>query len=116
MRICICCSKKYFPIINEFLNNLNDCKNEFFTPALNFNGEVTENSRKNLAEVHHKKITRSDVIYVYNPDNEIGKNTTLEMGYALALNKKIFALKKVGDLGIDCFIQKLVSLEDLKEV
>jgi nucleoside 2-deoxyribosyltransferase len=66
--------------------------------------------------VHHKKIQDSDAIYVYNPDSEIGKNTSVEFGYALALNKPIFAFKKTGEHGIDCFVQKFISPEELKKL
>ncbi|UZE94017.1 MAG: hypothetical protein IB618_00365 [Candidatus Pacearchaeota archaeon] len=116
MKITICCSKKYFPEIQKFLGSLNDSKNEFLTPDLNFMGEINETTKRKLSDVHHEKIRSSDAIYIYNPNNEIGRSTNLEMGFAIALNKKIFAFKKIGEPGLDCFIEKLLTLEELTKL
>ena len=113
MKICICCSKKFFSDIKKFIDQHNDCKDKILTPELNFNGIINLKIRKQIAETHHNKIISSDVVYVYNPSGFIGKGTNLEIGFGLALNKKIYALEKVNDLGIDCFIEKFLTLEDL---
>lgn len=116
MKICICCSRQYFPKIKEFLTNKKSSKHEFLIPTLDFEGEINEKTKKKLSGIHHKKIAHSDAIYLYNPMGEVGKNTILETGYALALNKKIFALNKTGEPGIDCFIQKFLSLNELEQI
>ena len=113
MKICLCCSKKFFPVIGEFMAHRPIGGNEIFIPEINFNGEINLDSRRRLADLCHEKIRNSDAIYLYNPGGDIGKSTTLEMGYAVALNKKVFALEKVNDLGLDCFIEKTLSLNEL---
>ena len=113
MKICICYSKKFFSEIKNFINKQNKIKNKILIPELDFGEVVDIKTRKELANRHHKKIKESDGIYIYNPDGLITRGTNLEMGFALALNKRIFALEEVDDLGIDCFIEKKLTLEQL---
>jgi hypothetical protein len=42
---------------------------------------------------HFAKIAKADVVYVYNPEGYIGNSVTLEMGFAAALHKPIYALE-----------------------
>ena len=39
---------------------------------------------------HLQRIREADIIYVYNPGGYMGVNSTLEIGFAHALNKPIF--------------------------
>ncbi|HPT08350.1 MAG TPA: nucleoside 2-deoxyribosyltransferase [bacterium] len=41
---------------------------------------------------HFNKIKLADVVFVFNKDGYSGVGTTLEIGYAVALNKPIYAL------------------------
>ena len=47
-----------------------------------------------LAHDHFNKIRLSDVVFIYNKDGYIGPSTTLEIGFAVALNKPIYALSE----------------------
>lgn len=42
---------------------------------------------------HFDRIRRADVCFVYNKDGYLGVNTTLELGFAHALSKVIYALE-----------------------
>lgn len=42
---------------------------------------------------HFDRIRRADVCFVYNKDGYLGVNTTLELGFAHALGKVIYALE-----------------------
>lgn len=44
-----------------------------------------------LTHDHFYKIRMADVVYVYNKDGYSGNSTTLEIGYALACGKPIYA-------------------------
>ena len=44
-----------------------------------------------LTHDHFYKIRMADVVFVYNKDGYIGVSTNLEIGYAAALNKPIYA-------------------------
>jgi len=39
-------------------------------------------------------IRKADVCFIYNKDDYVGASVTLEMGYACALGKTIYALKE----------------------
>ena len=41
---------------------------------------------------HFYKISMADVVFIYNQDGYSGNSTTLEIGYATALKKPIYAL------------------------
>lgn len=41
---------------------------------------------------HNERIDRSDVLFVFNIDHHVGNSVTLEIGYALAKCKEIYAM------------------------
>lgn len=45
-----------------------------------------------LTHDHFYKIRKADVVFIYNKDGYAGNSTTLEMGYAVACDKPIYAL------------------------
>ena len=45
-----------------------------------------------LTHDHFYKIRMADIVFVYNKDGYAGVSTTLEMGFAVALGKPIYAL------------------------
>lgn len=44
-----------------------------------------------LTHDHFYKIKMADIVFLYNPDGYAGVSTTLELGYAMALGKPIYA-------------------------
>jgi len=50
-----------------------------------------------LTHDHFYKIKMADVVYVYNKDGYSGISTTMELGYAMALGKPIYALSDKDD-------------------
>ncbi len=44
-----------------------------------------------LTHDHFKKISKADVVFIYNKNGYSGNSVTLEIGYAVALNKPIIA-------------------------
>jgi nucleoside 2-deoxyribosyltransferase len=50
---------------------------------------------------HNQRIDRSDVLFVFNPDGYVGNSVTLEIGYALAQHKSIYAMQADEELGRD---------------
>jgi nucleoside 2-deoxyribosyltransferase len=71
---------------------------------------VTSKLFKGLTLEHFDWIRKSEVCFVYNKDNYAGISVTLEMAYAAALGKPVFALTpKTGDPCRDALIDKIVS-------
>ena len=63
-----------------------------------------------LTHDHFYKIRMADVVFVYNKDGYIGNNTTLEIGYAVALDMPIYALsEKDGDLCRSVLFREIVK-------
>lgn len=62
---------------------------------------------------HLKNIEKSDVVYVFNKGSYLGPAVTVEIGYALALEKPIYARAKVNDITVTNFIKAVVSPQGL---
>jgi hypothetical protein len=70
---------------------------------------VTKKLFKGLTLEHFDWIRKSEVCFVYNKDDYVGISVTMEMAYASALGKPIFALSaKTGDPCRDALVDKLV--------
>lgn len=50
-----------------------------------------------LTHDHFYKMRMADVVFVFNKDGYAGVSTTMEIGYAAALNKPIYALSDADD-------------------
>lgn len=116
--VVICGSKKYKDEIASFCRELEKLGVMAFEPsfkepipesALIHSDYVTSKIFKGLTLEHFDWIRKSEVCYVYNKDDYTGVSVTLEMAYASALGKPIFALTpKTGDPCRDVLIDKVV--------
>ena len=59
------------------------------------------------------KIDDADVVYVVNPEGYIGKSVSVDIGYAYAKNKSIYALHLVNDPPVMDLIDNILSPEAL---
>lgn len=50
---------------------------------------------------HNQRIDATDVLFIFNPGGYVGSSVTLEIGYALAKSKKIYALSPDAETGRD---------------
>ncbi len=62
---------------------------------------------------HLKNIKKSDAVYIYNQGSYLGPAVTVEIGYALALGKPIFARAPIKDITLKNFIKAVVSPKKL---
>lgn len=68
---------------------------------------ITKVVFKGLTLEHFDWIRKSEVVFIYNKDDYVGVSVTLEMAYAAALGKPVFALSsKTGDPCRDSLIDK----------
>lgn len=117
--VVVCGSKKYKDEIRRFCTELKKLGVIVFEP--NFEEPVLEDEFfhskhvtkavfKGLTLEHFDWIRKTDVCFVYNKDGYAGVSVSLEMGYASALGKPIYALKeKTGDSCRDALIDKIAS-------
>ena len=98
--VCICGSRKFKPEVRRFAKKLEKAGVTVFIPYHHSGQEEWENLSEDykkfvalgLTHDHFYKIRMADVVFVYNKNGYSGNSTTLEIGYAVALGKPIYAL------------------------
>jgi len=60
-----------------------------------------------------EKIDNADVVYVVNPGGYVGKSVCVDLGYAYAKNKLIFAMHSVDDPPVMRLIDGVLSFEEI---
>lgn len=98
--ICLCGSTKFKKEFEE-ANLRESLKGHIVLTVSCFNHAdqvgLTEEQKKNVDQLHFRKIELADEILVINPSGYIGESTRNEIEYASKLNKKIrFLLKELG--------------------
>jgi hypothetical protein len=117
--VVICGSKRYFNDIAAFTKELRALDVLVFEPSFNeqifesgtyHSDYVTHKLFKGLTLEHFDWIRKAEVCFVYNKDDYAGISVTLEMAYACALGKPVFALSgKTGDPCRDALIDKVFT-------
>ena len=98
--VVICGSRRFKPEMREFGEKLKELGVVVYEPYLHSGKDEWDNlsdDYKNfvalgLTHDHFYKIEMADVVYVYNKGGYAGNSTTLEVGYAVAAGKPIYAL------------------------
>lgn len=62
---------------------------------------------------HLENIKKANLVYIFNKSSYIGPAVMVEIGFALALGKPIFAQAEVKDITVANFINKVVKPKDL---
>jgi len=65
-----------------------------------------------LANEHFQKIRKADIVYIFNKDGYAGPSVTLEIGFAHALNKPIYAYSSDEEWGRDFLFQEIIKTPD----
>lgn len=117
--VAICGSKKYKDQIHQFALELEKLGVCVFEP--NFKEPLPETYKaetanmtkiifKGLTLEHFYYIRKADVCFVYNQNDYVGTSVTMEMAYACALDKPIFALTEItGEPCRDTLIDKVAT-------
>ncbi|MBU4380614.1 nucleoside 2-deoxyribosyltransferase [Candidatus Parcubacteria bacterium] len=98
--VVICGSRRFKKEIREFESKLIKAGVVVFSPYLHEGKDEWDKLSLQykkfvalgLTHDHFYKIRMADVVFVYNKDGYAGVSTTLELGYAVALGKPIYAL------------------------
>lgn len=62
---------------------------------------------------HLNNVKKADVVYIFNKGSYIGPAVTVEIGFALAHNKPIYAQTEINDITVSNFIKAVVSPQNL---
>ncbi len=101
--VVICGSRRFKKEIKEFASELKHFGVPVYEPILFDSNEDTSISvseetkylRRCGVTLHHfAQIRKADVCFIYNKGGYIGVSTTLEMGFAAARDKPIYALEE----------------------
>ncbi len=65
------------------------------------------------AFTHLSNVRKSDIVYIFNKKSYLGPAVTVEIGYALALQKPIFARSPIKDITVTNFVNRVVSPKEL---
>lgn len=117
--VVVCGSKRYKDEIKQFCDELAALGVLVFEPSIQQpipedafiqSDYVTNVVFKGLTLEHFDWIRKSEVCYIYNKDDYAGISVTMEMAYAAALGKPIFALTpKTGEPLRDTLIDKVIT-------
>jgi hypothetical protein len=117
--VVICGSKRFSSEIARFCKDLEKLGVLVFEPSFSekmpenmfvHSDYVTGKLFKGLTLEHFDWIRKSEVCFIYNKNDYVGISVTMEMAYASALGKPIFALApKTGDPCRDVLIDKVVK-------
>ncbi len=117
--VVVCGSKRYKDEIAAFCEALRKLGVLVFEPSFDealpedifiHSSYVTNKLFKGLTFEHFDWIRKAEVCFVYNKDDYVGVSVTMEMTYATALGKPVFALSKVtGDICRDTLIDKVIK-------
>jgi nucleoside 2-deoxyribosyltransferase len=117
--VVVCGSKRHKDAIKKFCQELANLGVLVFEPEINqpipetafIQSEyVTAKLFKGLTLEHFDWIRKAEVCYIYNEDDYVGASVTMEMAYAAALGKPVFALSaKTGDPCRDALVDKVVK-------
>lgn len=115
--VVICGSKRYKDEIAAFATELEKLGVVVWPP--NFEEPLYEGTTlgsahttrmvfKGLTLEHFQLIRKADVCFIYNKDGYVGTSVTLELGFAQALDRPIYALEKeLGDPCRNCLVDKV---------
>lgn len=98
--VVMCGSRRFKPEIKEFAKRLKKLGVVVYEPYLHSGqdewAKLSNDYKKfvalGLTHDHFYKIQMADIVFVFNKDGYAGNSTTLEIGYAVALGKPIYAL------------------------
>lgn len=117
--VVVCGSKRYKKEIAAFCRDLERLGVMVFEPSFDevmpedtfiHSDYVTEKIFKGLTLEHFDWIRKAEVCFVFNKDEYVGTSVTMEMAYASALSRPIFALSpKTGEPCRDTLIDKVIK-------
>ena len=109
---------KFRDTIKEVMSRMQEMGLDPLMPNLYNSNENKDKSsnvegKYDLAEDHFKAIQEADALYVITPNGYMGSSCKIELGYALALNKRIYFSEPTNEVDLDCFADKFISVDKL---
>jgi nucleoside 2-deoxyribosyltransferase len=100
----VCGSFKFIRRMNELERKLKKANIEFTMPK-------KKSSRGIIGCL--EKIDEADVVYVVNPNGYVGRSVCIDIGYAYAKGKPIYAMHAIVDPQVMSMVKGTLSFEEL---
>jgi len=115
--VVLCGSRRFKPEMREFGKKLKELGVVVFEPYLHSGqdewAKLSDDYKKfvalGLTHDHFYKIQMADVVFIFNKDGYAGNSTTLEIGYAVATGKPIYALTSDEELCRHVLFREIIS-------
>jgi nucleoside 2-deoxyribosyltransferase len=59
------------------------------------------------------KIDKADIVYVVDPNGDVGKSVSVDIGYAYARKKPIYVMSQIDDPPVMNLVKAVLSFEEL---
>jgi nucleoside 2-deoxyribosyltransferase len=63
-----------------------------------------------------EKIDKADIVYVVNPEGYVGRSVCVDIGYAYARNRPIYAMHSIEDPPLMKMVADILSFEELTKL
>lgn len=119
--VVICGSKKFKKEIGQFVDKLKELGVFVYEPNFLWLEKWSEEEWSKLSDDikkfvvmgltydHFHKIKSADAVFIFNKDGYIGNSVNMEIGYAVALGKPIYALHNDEELSRSGFYRKIIN-------
>ncbi|OHA21193.1 MAG: hypothetical protein A2849_01585 [Candidatus Taylorbacteria bacterium RIFCSPHIGHO2_01_FULL_51_15] len=115
--VVICGSRRFKGEVKKFAAELRKLGVDVYAPYhhsgqdewASFSPEYQTFIALGLTHDHFHKIRLADTVFIYNKGGYAGPSTTLEIGFAVALDKPIYALQKDSELCRHSLFREIVS-------
>lgn len=113
-------SMQFRDVVKQTMQNLQKLGFEALFPNIDFSEKnkdiaFTMELKLRLAKDHYKAMQSADAVYFILPNGYMGTSCKIELGYAIALKKPIYFSELTNDIGLDCYPEKIISLENLED-
>ncbi len=117
--VCICGSFRFYEEMVQLRNTLQTrgVRCEWPLPGPRRAPQAMTTDEASDAIMHHlERMDRAECIFVFNKGGYLGNSVVMEIGYAYAQRKPVYALAPIHDPFLMPLVSAVVSIEELLQV
>ncbi len=115
--VCLCGSFKFYQEMNEIeeslIKNGIKCIKPIPFPHEDPKKSRTVEEEETGTKEHIENVKQADIIYVVDKEGYVGRSTSVEIGVAYGLGKKIYAMNQIKDSAVQILVDEVLSSEEL---
>ena len=117
--VCICGSFRFYEEMVQLRNTLQArgarCEWPLPGPRRAPQAMTADEARDAIIQ-HLERLDRAECIFVFNKDGYLGNSVVMEIGYAYAQHKPVYALAPMHDLFLRPLVRAIVGIEELLQL